>query len=161
MLSPGHDCAFTSFDAVGVQPALISAYLVWLSRSAHSTLYPVGAVDSLAAKSGYRRKVNCLTANTQKKEPYGKDPECRHLYSNWRGAFINHPSRSARLDAVETRINRGWIGQNHDSIDVTPTHFEVRSETVDMKYRGPVDLKTFECRDINRNRALNSLINVA
>ena len=38
---------------------------------------------------------------------------------------------------------------------------EVRSETVDMKYRGPVDLKTFECRDINRNRALNSLINVA
>jgi hypothetical protein len=27
---------------------------------------------------------------------------------------------------------------------------EVRSETVDVKYRGPVDLKTFECRDINR-----------
>jgi hypothetical protein len=29
---------------------------------------------------------------------------------------------------------------------------EVRSETVDVKYRGPVDLKTFECRDINRSR---------
>jgi hypothetical protein len=28
---------------------------------------------------------------------------------------------------------------------------EVRSETVDVKYRGPVDLKTFECRDINRS----------
>ena len=28
---------------------------------------------------------------------------------------------------------------------------EVRSETVDVKYRGPVDLKTFECRDISRS----------
>jgi hypothetical protein len=28
---------------------------------------------------------------------------------------------------------------------------EVRSEIVDVKYRGPVDLKTFECRDINRS----------
>jgi hypothetical protein len=28
---------------------------------------------------------------------------------------------------------------------------EVRSETVDVKYRGPVDLKTFECRDINHS----------
>jgi hypothetical protein len=28
---------------------------------------------------------------------------------------------------------------------------EVRSETVDVKYRGPVDLKTFDCRDINRS----------
>jgi hypothetical protein len=28
---------------------------------------------------------------------------------------------------------------------------EVRSETVDVKYQGPVDLKTFECRDINRS----------
>jgi hypothetical protein len=28
---------------------------------------------------------------------------------------------------------------------------EVRSETVDVKYRGTVDLKTFECRDINRS----------
>ena len=28
---------------------------------------------------------------------------------------------------------------------------EVRSETVDVKYRGTVGLKTFECRDINRS----------
>ncbi len=28
---------------------------------------------------------------------------------------------------------------------------EVRSETVDVKYRGPVDLKTFECRDTPRS----------
>jgi KTSC domain len=28
---------------------------------------------------------------------------------------------------------------------------EVRCETVDVKYRGPVDLKAFECRDINRS----------
>lgn len=28
---------------------------------------------------------------------------------------------------------------------------EVQAETVDVKYRGPVDLKTFECRDINRS----------
>jgi KTSC domain len=28
---------------------------------------------------------------------------------------------------------------------------EARSETVDVKYRGPLDLKTFECRDINRS----------
>lgn len=28
---------------------------------------------------------------------------------------------------------------------------EVRSETVGVKYHGPVDLKTFECRDINRS----------
>lgn len=28
---------------------------------------------------------------------------------------------------------------------------EVRSETVDVKYRGRVDLKTFECRDISRS----------
>jgi hypothetical protein len=28
---------------------------------------------------------------------------------------------------------------------------EVHSETSDVKYRGPVDLKTFECRDINRS----------
>jgi KTSC domain len=28
---------------------------------------------------------------------------------------------------------------------------EARSETVDVKYRGNVDLKTFECRDINRS----------
>jgi hypothetical protein len=28
---------------------------------------------------------------------------------------------------------------------------EVRSETVDVKYRGPVDLRPFECRDINRS----------
>jgi hypothetical protein len=28
---------------------------------------------------------------------------------------------------------------------------EVRSETVDVKYHGPVDLTTFECRDINRS----------
>jgi hypothetical protein len=28
---------------------------------------------------------------------------------------------------------------------------EVRSETVDVKYRGPVDLKSFECRDISRS----------
>src|SRR5665647_1355828 len=28
---------------------------------------------------------------------------------------------------------------------------EVRPETVDVKYRGTVDLKTFECRDINRS----------
>jgi hypothetical protein len=28
---------------------------------------------------------------------------------------------------------------------------EVHSETVDVKYRGPVDLKTFECRDTNRS----------
>jgi hypothetical protein len=28
---------------------------------------------------------------------------------------------------------------------------EVRSETVEVKHRGPVDLKTFECRDINRS----------
>jgi hypothetical protein len=28
---------------------------------------------------------------------------------------------------------------------------EVHSETIDVKYRGPVDLKTFECRDINRS----------
>jgi hypothetical protein len=28
---------------------------------------------------------------------------------------------------------------------------EVRSETIDMKYWGPLDLKTFECRDISRS----------
>jgi hypothetical protein len=28
---------------------------------------------------------------------------------------------------------------------------EVRSETIDVKYRGTVDLKSFECRDINRS----------
>jgi hypothetical protein len=28
---------------------------------------------------------------------------------------------------------------------------EAHSETVEVKYRGPVDLKTFECRDINRS----------
>ena len=28
---------------------------------------------------------------------------------------------------------------------------EVHSETVDVKYRGPIDLKTFECLDINRS----------
>jgi hypothetical protein len=28
---------------------------------------------------------------------------------------------------------------------------EVKSETVDVKYRGPVDLQTFECRDITRS----------
>jgi KTSC domain len=28
---------------------------------------------------------------------------------------------------------------------------EVRSETIDVKYRGPVDLKTFECRDTQRS----------
>src|SRR5258708_27520684 len=28
---------------------------------------------------------------------------------------------------------------------------EVRSEIVDVKYRGPVDLKTFECRDTPRS----------
>jgi hypothetical protein len=28
---------------------------------------------------------------------------------------------------------------------------EVRAENVDVKYRCPVDLKTFECRDINRS----------
>ena len=28
---------------------------------------------------------------------------------------------------------------------------EVRSETVDVKYRGPIDLKTFDCRDISRS----------
>jgi hypothetical protein len=28
---------------------------------------------------------------------------------------------------------------------------EVRSETVDVKYRGPVDLKTFECRETPRS----------
>jgi KTSC domain len=28
---------------------------------------------------------------------------------------------------------------------------EVRSETVNVKYRGAVDLKTFECRDINHS----------
>lgn len=28
---------------------------------------------------------------------------------------------------------------------------QARSETVDVKYRGPVDLKTFDCRDINRS----------
>src|SRR5258708_3351328 len=28
---------------------------------------------------------------------------------------------------------------------------EVRSETVDVKYRGPVDLETFECRDTPRS----------
>jgi KTSC domain len=28
---------------------------------------------------------------------------------------------------------------------------EVRSETVDVNYRGNVDLKTFECRDISRS----------
>jgi KTSC domain len=28
---------------------------------------------------------------------------------------------------------------------------EVQSETVDVKYRGPVDLKTFECQDISRS----------
>src|ERR1700704_5303250 len=28
---------------------------------------------------------------------------------------------------------------------------EVRSETADVKYRGPVDLKTFECRDTPRS----------
>jgi hypothetical protein len=28
---------------------------------------------------------------------------------------------------------------------------EVRSETVDVKYHGPVDLKTFECRDTPRS----------
>jgi hypothetical protein len=27
----------------------------------------------------------------------------------------------------------------------------VHAETVDVKYRGAVDLKTFECRDINRS----------
>lgn len=29
---------------------------------------------------------------------------------------------------------------------------EAQSETVDVKYRGAVDLKTFECRDIPRSR---------
>jgi KTSC domain len=28
---------------------------------------------------------------------------------------------------------------------------DVRAETVDVKYRGPVDLRTFDCRDINRS----------
>ena len=28
---------------------------------------------------------------------------------------------------------------------------EARAEAVDVKYRGPVDLKTFECHDINRS----------
>src|SRR3982074_1783547 len=28
---------------------------------------------------------------------------------------------------------------------------EVRSETVDVKYRGPVDIQTFECRDTPRS----------
>jgi hypothetical protein len=28
---------------------------------------------------------------------------------------------------------------------------QARSETVDVKYRGPVDLKTFECRDTPRS----------
>jgi hypothetical protein len=48
---------------------------VWLSRSAHSTLYPVGAVDSLAAKSGYRRKVNCFDRQySETRNPMGKNP---------------------------------------------------------------------------------------
>jgi hypothetical protein len=28
---------------------------------------------------------------------------------------------------------------------------EVRSENVEVKYRGPVDLKTFDCRDVDRS----------
>jgi hypothetical protein len=28
---------------------------------------------------------------------------------------------------------------------------EVHAETIDVKYRGPVDLKPFECREINRS----------
>jgi hypothetical protein len=28
---------------------------------------------------------------------------------------------------------------------------EVRAETVEVKYRGPVDLRTFECTDISRS----------
>jgi hypothetical protein len=28
---------------------------------------------------------------------------------------------------------------------------EVKSETIDVKYWGPLDLKTFECRDISRS----------
>src|SRR6202163_228928 len=28
---------------------------------------------------------------------------------------------------------------------------EAHSETIDVKYRGPVDLKTFQCSDINRS----------
>src|SRR5436305_7033031 len=28
---------------------------------------------------------------------------------------------------------------------------ELRSETIEVKYRGPVDLKTFDCRDITRS----------
>jgi hypothetical protein len=28
---------------------------------------------------------------------------------------------------------------------------EVRSETIDVKYWGPLDLKTFDCRDISRS----------
>jgi hypothetical protein len=34
---------------------------------------------------------------------------------------------------------------------------EVRSETVDVKYRGPVDLKPFECRDTPRSSFIQRL----
>ena len=35
---------------------------------------------------------------------------------------------------------------------------EVRSETIDVKYRGSVDLKTFECRDIDRSSFIQRLL---
>src|SRR5258706_9511973 len=37
---------------------------------------------------------------------------------------------------------------------------EVRSETVDVKYRGNVDLKTFDCRDINRGSFISAFVTI-
>jgi hypothetical protein len=38
---------------------------------------------------------------------------------------------------------------------------EVKSETIDVKYWGPLDLKTFECRDISRSSFIQRVCTTA
>jgi hypothetical protein len=43
------------------------------------------------------------------------------------------------------------MGRTATAISFLLLTAQVRSETVDVKYRGPVDLKAFDCRDITRS----------
>jgi hypothetical protein len=53
--------------------------------------------------------------------------------------------------SVHIELNRRWLVIHNAILLITALILPVRAENVDVKYRGLVDLKYFECTDVTRS----------
>ena len=63
-----------------------------------------------------------------------------------------YKAQKASLSSLSTTTIFTKVAPASTAIILLLLTAEVRSETVDVNYRGSVDLKTFECRDTPRSR---------